>query len=167
MPAINPETLVNTAAYPLLEPATEAYDVVITDAHSGLQDQGLVSLPEFLSARGLEILVSEALRMAPKAFHSEKDSNAYGLTSTKGLAADHPARIYGHTNRFGVGHHDMLGTAMDSLYTWKPIRDFIADIVELPELYLHEDPSNALVLQIYRPGGGLAWHFDRAHFSAS
>ena len=41
----------------------------------------------------------------------------------------------------------------------------MADILDLPEVYLHEDPSNALVLQIYKPDCRLAWHFDRARFS--
>ena len=31
-----------------------------------------------------------------------------------------------------------------------------------PEVFLHEDPTKALVVQMYKPGCWTGWHFDRA-----
>ena len=56
---------------------------------------------------------------------------------------------------------------MEALYRWPAMRRFVANVLGLPKVYLHEDPSNALVLQIYKPGDHLAWHFDRANFSTT
>ena len=54
---------------------------------------------------------------------------------------------------------------MEVLYRWPVLQRFVADVLGLPRVYLHEDPSNALVLQIYKPGDHLGWHFDKANFS--
>ena len=54
---------------------------------------------------------------------------------------------------------------MDELYTWEPLRRFVADITGNREVFLHEDPTNALVIQLYKPGRWTGWHFDRAIFT--
>ena len=54
---------------------------------------------------------------------------------------------------------------LDKLYRWPPLRQFVADVTGNKTLYLHADPSNALVLQIYQTRDTLAWHFDQALFS--
>jgi hypothetical protein len=61
----------------------------------------------------------------------------------------------------------MGGTALQALYRWPPLRRFVAAVTGKAELFLHADPCNALVLQVYQPGDMLAWHFDRARFSTT
>lgn len=153
--------------YPLTTPQSDDYRQVVEHSRALLSRQALLALPGFLSASGLRLLVEEACQLEPKAFRSIKKSNPYSIPVTDDMAEEHPARILSSTQRHGVAYHDMGQTAMESLYRCPAIRRFVADVLGLPKVYLHEDPSNALVLQIYKPGDHLAWHFDRANFSTT
>lgn len=162
---LGPRAFVNIADYPVEESGSPVYRSIVAEARSELARSGLVALAGFLSSDGLDVFRAEAQMLSPLAFHSRKKAGPYGGLATDGLSADHPARVVSPTDRHGVGYHDMADTAMEALYRWPPLREFVAAILDLPRLHLHEDPSNSLVLQFYRPGGGLAWHFDRARFS--
>ena len=161
----DPATYIDLARYPLAARDSAKYARVIAQARTDLAQNALLALPGFLSPLGLRRLRAEAHELEPKAHRSVKESNPYNMAVTDDLSGDHPARILSPTRRHGVAYHDMGGTAMEALYCWPPLARFVADVLELPQAYLHEDPSNAVVLQIYKPGDQLAWHFDRAHFS--
>lgn len=163
--AETPAQFIDLERYPLTTPEAPEYRQVVLHARAQLAERGLLALPGFLSPQGLRRLAREAEELTPKAFHCVKENNPYGIPISDDLAADHPARVLSPTERHGVAYHDMGQTAMAALYRWPALRRFVADILGLPKLYLHEDPSNALVLQIYKPGCRLAWHFDRARFS--
>ncbi len=101
----------------------------------------------------------------PRSQRSEKLETPYGTASDPDAPRDHPSNIQNSSQRHCVAHHMLSETALDALYRWPPMRRLVADLVGKSELFLHEDPSNALVLMIYRTGDHLAWHFDRAHYS--
>jgi len=44
-----------------------------------------------------------------------------------------------------MGHHVLHDSAMDALYRWPPMRKLIAALTNNTEVFLHEDPTNALV----------------------
>ncbi len=165
--AKRPAEFVNLERYPLTAPESPGYQQVVQQSRTRLLKRGLVALPGFLSPRGLRCFLQETEDLTPRAFHSAKQANPYGTPVSDDLAADHPARIQSPTDRHGLAYHDMRETAMEALYRWPNLQRFVADVLDLPRLYLHEDPSNAMVLQIYKPGGRLAWHFDRARFSTT
>ncbi len=160
-----PAAFIDLERYPLTAPDSAGYVRVIEDARGRLAQSALLALPGFLSAHGLRRLREDARALEPRAHRSVKQSNPYNVPVTDDMPDDHPARILSTTERHGVAYHDMGGTAMAALYRWAPLGRFVADVLGLRQVHLHEDPSNALVLQIYKPGDQLAWHFDRAHFS--
>ena len=160
-----PAVFIDLERYPLTAPDSLEYGKVVAEARAHLAENALLALPGFLSPIGLERLREEALALEPKAHRSIKESNPYNVPVTADMDENHPARILSPTRRHGVAYHDMGGTAMSTLYRWAPLGRFVGDVLGLPEVHLHEDPSNAVVLQIYKPGDQLAWHFDRAHFS--
>ena len=161
-----PEELVNLALYPLEETDSERYRAVIDSAARAFQQQGSIILPEFLSSDGLARLAAEAEALTPKAVRSKRRANPYGVEASADLEPGHPYRILSPTDRYGVAYHAMGESSLADFYRWPPVRQFVADVTRRSRLFLHEDPSNALVLQIYKSGGGLAWHFDRAGFSS-
>lgn len=158
-------SIVDLGRYPITTPDSDNYQQIVERSRSHLTQEMLLALPGFLSAEGLELLLKDAHKLEPKAFHSVKQGNPYNIPMTEDMDEHHPARIFSSSERHGVAYHDMAGTAMEALYRWPPLQRFVADVLGLPKIYLHEDPSNALVLQIYKPGDHLAWHFDRANFS--
>jgi alkylated DNA repair dioxygenase AlkB len=163
--AHTPSTFIDLEHYPLTAPDSSGYQEVVEDSRAQLSLHAILALPGFLNPHGLRLLLENAHQLDPKAYHAVKKSNPYRVQVTDDMDERHPARILSSTARHGVAYHDMGGTAMEALYRWPPLRRFVADVLGLPKVYLHEDPSNALVLQIYKPGDHLAWHFDRANFS--
>jgi len=159
------ENLINLKQYPLDRPQSEQYLAVVASSRKHLLDSGLVNIENFLTPEGNAALVSEVNALMPEAIYAERQDNPYGAMDPAGTPEDHPCRIHLPTSRYGLAYHQMRGTLLDKLYRWLPIRQFVADITGHKELYLHEDPSNALVLQIYETGDTLAWHFDQALFS--
>ncbi len=156
---------VDLAAYPLDRPESAAYLAIVERASQGLAETGLLNLEGFLTGEGCARLAGEIETLMPQANRSRREDTAYGIPPGDDMPADHPYRILGKTDRYGIAYHQMRGTALDALYVWPPLRRFVADVTGHAELYLHDDPSNALVVQAYKTGGGLAWHFDQALFS--
>ncbi len=163
----HPRILVNTALYPLEEQQSDAYRQSIATAVRDFATAGSVFLPAFLSVEGLALLRSEAERFSPKAIRSNRSANPYGVDADASTPGGHPLRILSPTDRYGLAYHLIGDSALGDLYRWPPVKQVVADVMGRGRLFLHEDPSNALVLQIYRTAGGLAWHFDRAGFSCT
>lgn len=161
----HPRCLIDTVRYPVEAPEGDAYKRAAGAARDSFARMGSISLPGFLSAEGIERLQEEARELIPDAVHSTKMENAYGIPADEARPTDHPHRILGPTDRHGVAYHQMRDSSLADLYCWPPVRQLVADVIGHRRLYLHEDPSNALVLQIFPEGGRLAWHFDRAGFS--
>ncbi len=158
-------SLVDLERYPIDDPASVRYREVVARGRRDLAANGALALAGFITAAGLERLQAEAAKLVPQSQFSAKQESPYGLTADDDVPQDHPYRIKGTSQRHCAAHHVMPGTALDALYRWPPVRRLVADLVAKPKLYLHEDPSNALVLMIYKTGDRLAWHFDRAQYS--
>jgi alkylated DNA repair dioxygenase AlkB len=157
--------MIKLERYPLDYPQSEEYRRVVGECGRDLARTGLVNLEGFLTPEGTSRLVGDIEALLPEAHYAERRDNPYGAPISDELADDHPYRILSPTARHGIAMHQMHGTALEDLYRWPPLRQFVADLTGYGKLYLHDDPSNALVAQIYKTGGGLAWHFDRALFS--
>ena len=157
--------IVDLSRYPLDRPRSEGYRQLASEYGTRLTQTGLLNLEGFLTPEGTVRLVGAVEALIPAAHYAEREDNAYGSPATEDLPADHPYRILHPTARWGIARHQMRGTVLEALYRWQPLRDFVAAITGHAKLYLHDDPSNALVLQIYKTGGKLAWHFDQALFS--
>ena len=163
--AIDAASLIDLDRYPIDDRARARYREVVAQGRRDLAANGALALEGFITAVGLERLQAEAAALIPRAQFSAKQESPYGLTADDDVPEDHPYRIKGMSQRHCAAHHVMPGTALDALYRWPPVRRLVADLMAKPELYLHEDPSNALVLMIYKAGDRLAWHFDRAQYS--
>ncbi|MBT6204269.1 MAG: hypothetical protein P8Q36_20175 [Alphaproteobacteria bacterium] len=164
---IDPASLVDLERYPLLERESPAYQALVDDLHDRLLAEKILPMEDFLTPEGIRLLLADAETMEPSAYHCAKTGNPYGIDPAKidALPNGHPGKIMSPTVRDGVAYHDMQGSLCAALYAWPPLRRFVADVLKVPELYLQDDPSNALVLQFYKPGGKLAWHFDRSKYS--
>ena len=151
---------VNLSEYPIHEPESDAYSQLVRSFSQLLSDEGLINLENFLTPDGIEKYRSEIYQRSSDAFHSVHGAQAY----FKDFPGELPDGVLG-SNTYCLGHHDLTGSNMDSLYQWQVLRRFIAALTSLPEVFLHEDPTNALVVQMYKPGCWTGWHFDRAIFT--
>ena len=160
-----PEILINLIKYPIDRPESDAYKAMVNAFSKQLATQRLLNMEGFLTEAGTQVIANEIDSLLPSAVHVKHRSTAYGESKSENLPDDHPHNIKNQTDRYGLARHQLGNTQLDSIYTWEPVRNFVRDLLGLPQIFLHEDPSNALVVQIYKQSGGIAWHFDRALFS--
>lgn len=151
---------VNLSDFPLRHPDSEAYKHLVEDWRSQLTATGLINLEGFLTSEGIERMRTEVYERLPNAFHSVHGAQAY----FNKMPGDFPTDALG-SDTHCLGHHNLQGSVMDTLYNWEPLRNFIAALTGNAKVYLHEDPTNALVVQVYKPGCWTGWHFDRAIFT--
>jgi len=151
---------VNLSAFPLHQPESTAFQNLVKDWRSKLSATGLINLANFLTSEGVEQFRAEVYERLPLAFHSVHGAQAY----FNKMPGEFPSDALG-SDTHCLGHHNLQNSAMNALYQWEPLRNFIAALTGNPKVYLHEDPTNALVVQIYKPGCWTGWHFDRAVFT--
>ncbi len=167
--------LINLDFYPLDQPDSTRYKEIVAKYRAQLMRDEFVNMEGFLTEYGTTAIAREIDDRTDQTFHSARMANPYGKSPGDSCnpqnsddtdqRAIHPAEIYARTDRYGLARHQLQNTLLDSIYCWEPVKHFVRDILGLSQIYLHEDPSNALVVQMYKHGGGLAWHFDRALFS--
>ena len=160
VPATMRSTFVNLSDYPVDQPKCHEYRSMVERLKQELAAAGLVILPNFVTEAGVHKFNDEIDRRMPDAYFSEHGPNAY----FDDYPGELPYEILNSTS-YCLGRDKLLNSEMDNLYRWPPMRQLIGDITGNGSIYLHEDPSNALIVQMYKPGCEIGWHFDRALFA--
>jgi len=156
---------INLLDYPIDQPDSSEYRALITKLKNRLAAEGMINLTGFLTAEGIVKYQEEIESRQNIAFHAKSERQPYGYNRSDQFPADHPRNTFGATESFRLARHHLADTAIDELYCWPPMRQFIANITGNAETFLSGDPSNGLVAQFYKEGCGQAWHFDQALFS--
>jgi hypothetical protein len=151
---------INLADYPLDRPESSAYQSLVIKVREELKETGLINLENFLTPKGIDVFRDEVYAREPEAYNSVHGAQGYFNDFPTAI----PDGVVG-SDTFCLGHHKLANTAMDELYRWEPTSKLIADLTGNSEVFLHEDPTNALVVQMYKPGCWTGWHFDRAVFT--
>ncbi len=155
------EAFVNLAHYPLDRPDSDAYRSLVQGLAQDLTRNGFVCAPDFLTPEGIEVFNREIDERMPRAYYSEHGPNAYYDRFPYEL----PYEIL-NSKSYCIGRDRLLGTQMDALYHWPALRQFVGAITGHEQVYLHEDPANALIVQLYKAGCEIGWHFDRTLFTS-
>jgi len=157
--------LINLTDYPLDQPDSSHYQSLVAQQRSLLAANGMINLPDFLTPAGVATCRQEIEARADIAYHAISERHPYGYHTDASYPASHPLNRLSKTQSFRLAHHHLPDTQIDTLYRWEPLRQFIAAVTGNEEIFLSGDPSNAVVVQVYREGCGQAWHFDQALFS--
>ena len=156
---------VNLAVYPIDRPDSPLYQSIVIRQRRALKTTGLINLPDFLTAKGIRQFKQEVDARMDDAFRAVDRRHPYGHVRSDAFPDDHPRNTFAGSEAFRLSRHQLLDSAIDALYGWEPMRRFIADITDNQDIHLSGDPSNALVVQVYKRDSRLAWHYDQALFS--
>ena len=163
-----PETLVDLGRYPGTDLSSPRGQEVIAEGRARLAATGAAELAGFVTPAGVEALVADADRLAPRAHESGGMGNVYLEVPDFSLPPDHPTLWFGP---YGVGAvpYDLIphDSPLRRLYEWDPMKDLIAAILDRGPVYRYADPFGALNLAVMREGHQLQWHFDQADFVVS
>jgi hypothetical protein len=166
--AVDPATLVDLEAYPLLDLDQPAAAALIERARAEFEATGACELPGFLTADGLAACVADAVGLEPLAHHSSGATTPYLEQPDDHWDDDHPRK---RRDPFALGAvgYDLFPTSspIRALYEWPPLLDFVAAVLGRDEVHRYADPLGALNIATMGEGDVLGWHFDQTDFVVS
>ncbi len=160
--------ILNLEAYPIDKPGTPEYAALVARCKNDLDATGMFSLEGFMHPKAAQAVADEtASDMATASFHHAREHNIYFEPDIAGLAADHPA-----LKQFRTSNHTLCGdqvaeTAVTQAYEFPALRQFLADVMDKPELHMMDDALARLNVMSYGEDDGLNWHFDRSDFTVT
>ncbi len=157
--------LIDLERYPIADISSEAAQTLVAECQAQLRARGACSLPGFVKPEVVPTLAAEMTTLLPQAFHNLQEHNVYFKADDLSLPADHPARRKVRTSQRTIAY-DLIPpeAGIRQIYTWPPLRNFIAAVLGKDKLYLHADPLAALNVMGMQAGDELGWHYDRADF---
>ena len=160
--------VIDTARYPLAEPASGAWNEAVSRIRRDLAAGGCSVLAGFIPPSARDALRQECARIAPLAYYDVEIVNVYNVAADCALPAGHPGRIAMERGNAFVARDQVPGDFLiHQLYTSKPFQHFIASCFGLPALYELADPLAGLCLNVVTPGRQHPWHFDTNEFTVS
>ncbi|WP_299622369.1 2OG-Fe(II) oxygenase [uncultured Tateyamaria sp.] len=162
------EHILDLDRYPLDQPGSPEWQAMVTAAKAGLGRDGLFNLVGLMRPEAVEATLDHVRpRMATESFNHSRWHNIYFKDEVDGLAPDDPALTKVETANHTLCHDQMQGTALDQLYNWAPFMEFLAVVMDQPQLFVMDDPLSGLNVLEYRDGEALNWHFDRSIFTTT
>ncbi|WP_305983697.1 2OG-Fe(II) oxygenase [Roseibium sp. MMSF_3544] len=160
--------LVNLDLYPLDQRGSAAWSDLVQSCREGLAEDGFFNLAGFFRSEALNDQVS-ALKpvLEHQAFAHVRRHNIYFSKTIEGLDPDHPALREAETSNRTVCADQMGEAALIQLYEWPPFAEFLAAVMDKPELFTMEDPLARVNVMSYSEGEALNWHFDRSEFTTT
>ena len=154
--------------FPIHQPDSARYMSCVDQCRAELAATGMFNLDGLLRA---DAAAFDAARILPRierdGFHHKRAHNIYFSDAVPGLAADHPALMRFETSNHTLCADQLHGCAVLDVYTYAPLRRFLADVMELPALHEMADPLARLNVMQYSAGDALNWHFDRSEFTVT
>lgn len=162
------EQVVDTARYPLADPAGACWGRVVSRARQDLHSLGCCVLPGFIRSSLTAALRRECAAIAPLAYYDVETVNVYNTGPDPSLPEGHPVRTAMERGNAFVARDKIPGDAViHRLYASPLFRRFIAGCFELPDVHELADPLAGLCLNVVAPGRAHPWHFDTNEFAVS
>lgn len=160
--------VVDTGRYPLDEPGGAGWADAVRTARAGLAADGCTVLRGFVRPEYLETLRAEGEELAPRAYYTVEQVNAYNIPLDADLPEGHPGRIVMERGNAFVARDLIPRTALiQQLYTSPAFQQFVADCFGLAVLHEFTDPLAGLCLNVVAPGMSHPWHYDTNEFTVS
>lgn len=160
--------LVNTGQYPFTEPGGAAWRGVVDRTRAQLRDVGCSVLRDFIRPDACDVLRAEGAAVAPYAYATVEQVNAYNIALDTPLPPDHPGRTIMERGNAFVARDQIPATAIiQQLYTSPVFQRFVADCFGQPQLHELADPLAGLTINVIAPGRAHPWHFDTNEFTVS
>lgn len=162
---LTPEGVINLDDYPIGSADDPHRAALVERLRRDLDSHQYIVLPGFIRPEARERAVQQALSVRSLANDNYIRRNCYLQRSPDPtLPDDHPRNIFLDSSTHMLAC-DLLpaDSPLKVMYSWAPMRRFVADIVGEDELYENEDlfqPVNVLFLET---GDRSSWHFDSSN----
>lgn len=144
-----------------------------------LEQRGFASLPNFLTPEAIRDLTSSVLELEEMGvgFRSSDCHNVFleendggGEGDRGGEPSTHPRQIRLKSSKLilnacDLAQHGSSG-GLETLFNSRYFLGFVSDVLQT-RLYPSADSYGKYYANVFRPGDGLNWHFDRSEYSIS
>jgi hypothetical protein len=168
MHAIEPLSLVDLDKYPIAELGSERLRPIIVRVREQLADKGCAVLGGFIHSDQQAALADEVAALSGRAFFSRAQVTAYGGVPNEQYPEGHPRRLVLEREN-GFVAADAIGpdTRLRQLYQSAVLKRFLAQCLQLADIYDFADPLAQLVINVVKPHDKHVWHFDSNEFVVS
>ena len=154
--------------YPVDRLGTAEGDALVDSCRAELAAVGMFNLPGFVRTEAIERAAAQLRPLIETvAFTHRRSHNVYFRRDVPGLAPDHPALRTFDTISQTLCGDQIAATLIGQIYDWTPLADFLAAVMDKPQLHLMADPLARVNVMGYRAGEALNWHFDRSQFTTT
>jgi hypothetical protein len=155
--------------YPIHEPGSAAWNLVVDRAHRQLANDGCLVLEGFMRPAALELAADEIGALATHAPIRRHSSTVYARKDVEvSLPADDP-RVRPLTWHAGHVTRDMIPpySIAHRIYVSSYFKTFIAACTRRNRVFEYADPLAGLVATVLPPTGAYPWHYDTNEYVAT
>ena len=161
--------LIDLARYPIHEPDSAGYQRTVNEARQGLRSLGCAVVQDLLRPDAIAVLSHEIIERKPTTHYSTQVINPYFHPDhNPDFSSRHPVNTFlERSSGFIPGDSWESGCATDRLFRAPELARFVADCLEISNLYCYADPLAGLTANILDPGQQFTWHFDTNDFAVT
>lgn len=162
------ERYINLGRFPVHDIESVAGKSFLARCQGELADRGACNLDGFIRREAAEAMSREAMALLPLAYDKNTRRNAYFTKDDPGLPADHPLRAFFALKMSQLANDAIpSAAAIQQLYEWDALTDFIRRVLGLKSLYRFADPFLSLNLTYLKAGDLQPWHYDHNEFTVT
>ena len=160
--------VVDLGRYPINDPASPEYRVLVQACRDQLRDSGVAQLAGFLTPAAVSEMLALASQLVSRAWASNQAHTVYFEPADDAAGPGHPRALLQHSAKKAIAY-DLIpsGAPIRQLYESDDLTGFIAAVLGKQVLYRSADPLDALEIAIFDDGDELGWHFDNSEFSVT
>lgn len=166
MPAYS--EVVDLAAYPIHRLDSDPGAALIARCRTELAQNGVCSLPGFVTPSAVSQMVAVATQLADKAWRSDQRHTVYFEPVDPDVPASHSRARTVRSAKRGIAYDFIPPDApLRRLYEADDMTRFIASALGKDVLFRSADALDALQITAFQAGEELGWHFDNSEFSVT
>ena len=166
--AFDPLRCIDLARFPIRDLACAQGQSFLAGCRADLAETGACNLEGFVRPEAAAAMADEALALLPLAYEKNTRRNAYFTKEDPSLPPGHPLRAFFPLKMSQLANDAIPKTAaIQLLYEWDPLADFIRLVLGLDALYRIADPFLALNLTYLKAGDLQPWHYDHNEFTVT
>jgi hypothetical protein len=166
--SFEPARYIDLDRFPIQDIEGDSGQAFVARCREELNDTGACNLQGFIKDGVIDEVAREARAFVRFAYRKDTSRNAYFTKDDPTLPPDHPLRAFFSLKMSQVARDVIPNTAaIQQLYEWDHLTDFIRRAVGLDRLYRNADPFLALNLTYLSRGDRQPWHYDHNEFTVT
>ena len=160
--------LIDLDNFPIDRLNSQAGQSLIDRCRDEIAQNGMFNLEGFVVDKALTKIVQQLdPELEKHAFVHQREHNIYFRDDIHDIPQNHPALRRNKTTNHTICADQIRNCALNHIYEWPPLTEFLARVMDKKHLYVMDDPLARINVMAYYENEGLNWHFDRSEFTTT